>query len=103
MAHLSSRSTGRCAGERVSYREVEMIEVKEVLRRWRAGEAKKAIAHALGIDPRTVRRYVKAAQKAGGGPGTADGGCGEPSETAPQGGTGSPQPPTRPQSTPGAV
>jgi transposase len=82
----------------VAYREVEMIEVKEVLRRWRAGEAKKAIARALGIDPRTVRRYVAAARVADGGLGTADGGRGEPSETAPQGGTGSPRPPTCPQS-----
>jgi transposase len=83
----------------VAYREVEMIEVKEVLRRWRAGEAKKAIARALGIDPRTVRRYVKAATAAEGGPGTADGGRGEPAETPLSGGTGSPPPPTRPQST----
>lgn len=84
----------------MTYREVEMIEVKEVLRRWRAGEAKKAIARALGIDPRTVRRYVKAAEQAGRGPGTADGGRGEPSETPLSEGTGSPQPPTCPQSSP---
>ena len=68
MAHSSLRSAGCCDGGRVSYREVEMIEVKEVLRRWRAGEAKKAIARALGIDPRTVRRYVKAAEVAEGVP-----------------------------------
>jgi transposase len=98
MAHLFLRGTGCRAGGRVAYREVEMVEVKEVLRRWRAGEAKKAIARALGIDPRTVRRYVKAAELAEGGPGTADGGHGEPSETPLSEGTGSPQPPTRPQS-----
>ncbi|HLK35741.1 MAG TPA: integrase core domain-containing protein [Polyangiaceae bacterium] len=103
MAHLFLRGTGGCAGGRVAYREVEMIEVKEVLRRWRAGEAKKAIARALGIDPRTVRRYVKAAEVAEGGPGTADGGRGEPSETPLSEGTGSPQPPTRPQSALGDV
>ena len=33
----------------MTYREVEMIEVKEVLRRWRAGEAKKAIARAKRV------------------------------------------------------
>ncbi len=87
----------------MTYREVEMIEVKEVLRRWRAGEAKKAIARALGIDPRTVRRYVKAAEQAGREPGTADGGRGEPSETPLSEGTGSPQPPTCPQSSPGLL
>jgi transposase len=97
MAHSFSHGTECRAGGQVAYREVEMIEVKEVLRRWRAGEKKKAIARALGIDPRTVRRYVKAAVAAEGGPGTADGGHGEPSETPLSEGTGSPQPPTRPQ------
>jgi transposase len=47
------------------YREVTMIEVKEVLRLWLAGVAKKRIAARLGLDPKTVRRYVKAALAAG--------------------------------------
>ena len=47
------------------YREVTMFEVKEVLRLWLSGVAKKQIAARLGLDPKTVRRYVKAAVAAG--------------------------------------
>lgn len=47
------------------YREVTMFEVKEVLRLWLAGAAKKRIAAQMGIDPRTVRQYVKAGVRAG--------------------------------------
>ena len=42
-----------------------MLEVKEVLRRWLAGEAKKAIARAVGVSRNTVRAYVKAGVKSG--------------------------------------
>ena len=47
------------------YREVTMFEIKEVLRLWLAGAAKKQIAARLGLDPKTVRRYVKSALAAG--------------------------------------
>jgi transposase len=47
------------------YREVTMFEVKEVLRLWLTGVAKKRIAARLGLDPKTVRRYVKSALAAG--------------------------------------
>jgi len=47
------------------YREVTMFEVKEVLRLWLAGVAKKRIAAQLGFDPKTVRHYLKAAVAAG--------------------------------------
>ena len=40
------------------YREVTMIEIKEVLRLWLAGVAKKRISEQLGIDRKTVRRYI---------------------------------------------
>lgn len=49
----------------MAYREVGMLEVKEVLRLWLAGQAKKAIARQVGIDPKTVRSYVTAALAAG--------------------------------------
>jgi len=42
-----------------------MLEVKEVLRLWLAGQAKKAIARQVGLDPKTVRSYVAAALAAG--------------------------------------
>ena len=47
------------------YREVTMMEVKEVLRLWRAGLPRKRLAAQLGLDPKTVRRYLEAATAAG--------------------------------------
>ena len=47
------------------YREVRMIEITEVLRLWRDGVAKKRIAARLGLDPKTVRRYLTVAQGTG--------------------------------------
>jgi hypothetical protein len=49
----------------MAYREVDVVEVKEVLRRWLAGAEKKPIARELGLSPRTVRRYVGWAIEAG--------------------------------------
>lgn len=46
----------------MAYREVTMVEVKEVLRQWLAGVGKKKIAARIGLDPKTVRRYVRAAE-----------------------------------------
>lgn len=54
----------------MSYRELTMIEVKEVLRRRQAGQGLREIARDTGLDRKTVRRYVQAA---------ADGGSGEAS------------------------
>ena len=47
------------------YREVTMIEFKEVLRLWHERVPKKRIAAQLGLDPKTVRRYLSAAEAAG--------------------------------------
>jgi len=49
----------------MSYRELSMIEVKEVLRRHEAGQGLREIARETGLDRKTVRRYVKAATGAG--------------------------------------
>jgi transposase len=49
----------------MGYREVTMLEIKEVLRLWCAGAAKKRIAAQLGLDIKTVRRYLRAAQACG--------------------------------------
>jgi hypothetical protein len=49
----------------MGYREVTMIEVKEVLRLWRESTPKKRIAAMLGLDPKTVRHYVKVAADVG--------------------------------------
>lgn len=49
----------------MAYREVGMLEVKESLRLWLGGVAKKRIARQLGLDPKTVRRYVEVAVASG--------------------------------------
>jgi hypothetical protein len=49
----------------MAYREVTMIEITEVLRQWLAGGRRKAIARRLGLDPKTVRRYLRAAERCG--------------------------------------
>jgi len=45
----------------MAYREVTMLEVKEVLRLWLTGVRKKRIAAQLGLNVKTVRRYLRAA------------------------------------------
>lgn len=49
----------------MAYREVTMIEIKEFLRLWVSGTPKKRIAAEIGLDPKTVRRYAKAAESCG--------------------------------------
>src|SRR5689334_4133976 len=49
----------------MAYREVTMVEIKEVVRLWRAGIKKKRIASQLTLDVKTVRRYVAAAEDCG--------------------------------------
>ncbi len=47
------------------YREVTMVELKEVLRLWGEGLPKKRLAAQLGLDPKTVRRYLATAEASG--------------------------------------
>ncbi len=49
----------------MSYRELSMIDVKEVLRRWSAGQGDRKIARESGADRKTIARYTKAAIKLG--------------------------------------
>jgi transposase len=50
----------------VSFREVTVIEIKEVLRLWlRDDMGQRKIAERAGVDRKTVRRYVEAAEAAG--------------------------------------
>jgi len=53
----------------MAYREVTMIEITEVLRQWLAGARRKPIARRLGLDPKTVRRYLRAGERCGLAPG----------------------------------
>jgi hypothetical protein len=47
------------------YREVTRVETKEVLRQWVGGAGCKRVAARVGLDVKTVRRYVHAAQALG--------------------------------------
>jgi transposase len=49
----------------VSYREVSVIEVREVLRAWLSGVGLRTVAAQAGVDRKTVRRYVAAAEAVG--------------------------------------
>ena len=49
----------------MSFRELDMIEVRETLRRWSAGQALRAIARETGVDRKTVGRYAAAAVEHG--------------------------------------
>jgi transposase len=46
----------------MAFREVGVVEVKEVLRLGRSGVTKKRIARQLGLDVKTVRRYLELAE-----------------------------------------
>jgi transposase len=47
----------------MSYRELTMIDVKEVLRRWQAGQSARQIARDAVVDRKTVARYIATAEK----------------------------------------
>src|SRR5260370_28903452 len=47
------------------YRELTMIDVKEVLRRWSAGHGDRRIGRETGADRKTVARYTQAAERLG--------------------------------------
>src|SRR5262245_1891106 len=50
---------------RMSYRELSMIDVHEVLRRWAAGQSSRKIARETGTDRKTVGRYIAVASELG--------------------------------------
>lgn len=58
----------------MAFREVKVIEVREVLRAWLSGAGLRVVAERAGVDRKTARRYVEAAQAAGL---TRDGGDGQ--------------------------
>jgi transposase len=49
----------------MAYREVSVIEVREVLRGWLGGAGLRTVAEQAGVDRKTARRYVQAAETAG--------------------------------------
>jgi transposase len=57
----------------MAYREVSVIEIREVLRLWLAGHSLREVTRLAGLDRKTVRRYVQAAEAAGVSRGGGDG------------------------------
>ena len=49
----------------MGFREVSVIEVREVLRGWLDGSGPRTVAERAGVDRKTARRYVEAARAAG--------------------------------------
>lgn len=49
----------------MAFREVRVIEVREVLRAWLAGDGLRTAGERAGVDRKTARRYVAAAEAAG--------------------------------------
>jgi|CXWL01.1.fsa_nt_gi transposase len=49
----------------MAFRGVPIVETKEIIRLWLAGIPKKRIAARVGVDPKTVRHYVRAAEQSG--------------------------------------
>src|SRR3954451_8733484 len=49
----------------MGFREVSVVEVREVLRAWLEGQGLRKVAERAGVDRKTARRYVEAAQAEG--------------------------------------
>ena len=49
----------------MGFREVSVVEVREVLRGWLEGAGLRRVAERAGVDRKTARRYVDAAVAAG--------------------------------------
>src|SRR5207302_1135076 len=63
---LSSASGRRTEMARRTF---TMVDVTEILEHWYAGRPKVEVARSLGVDAKTVRRYVVPAEAAGMAPG----------------------------------
>lgn len=49
----------------MAFRELSVVEIREILRRWQRGDGFRTVAVDVGIDRKTVRRYVDAARRRG--------------------------------------
>ena len=49
----------------MAFREVAVVEIREVLRAWLSGSGLRLVAAQAGVDRKTARRYVEAAVAAG--------------------------------------
>jgi transposase len=62
---LPDDGAGRCRGAPMSFRELSMIDVKEVLRRLQAGQSARQLARDGVVDRKTAARYFAAARGCG--------------------------------------
>src|SRR5689334_20236068 len=58
-------------GREMAYREVRMMDIEQVMKRWLTGEKIRAVARATGLDRNTVRRLIRFGEQAGLKPGDA--------------------------------
>src|ERR1700754_2225969 len=49
----------------MTYRELSMIEIKEILRLWLEGRSQRDVSRLTSVDRKTVRRYVETARACG--------------------------------------
>lgn len=42
----------------VAYKRIGIVNIREIIRRYRAGQSIRSIAHAMGYDRKTVRKYI---------------------------------------------
>jgi transposase len=49
----------------MAFREVSVVQIKELLRLWLRGSGERTIANSVGVDRKTVRRYLEAAKALG--------------------------------------
>ena len=61
----SDDGAGSRREDRMAYRELTMIDVREVLRRWQSRQSIKSMARGTRIDRKTVRRYIEMAEQIG--------------------------------------
>ena len=52
----------------MAFREVRVFEVREVLRLWLRGEGLRSTERLVGVDRKTVRRYLDRRRELGAGP-----------------------------------
>src|ERR1022692_2750620 len=62
---LAARPVSGSGKAAMAFREVQVHEIREVLRLWLRGEGLRSAERLAGLDRKTVRRYVEAAQACG--------------------------------------
>src|SRR2546430_17725448 len=62
---LAARPISGSGKAAMAFREVQVHEIREVLRLWLRGEGLRSAERLAGLDRKTVRRYVAAAQACG--------------------------------------